>query len=141
MAVKAGSSEAAGAAPVAEKKPGLRERIFGKKSQPKAEDASKTAVEATVPADAPVLPAKLVKAVNPVYPPEAMRSYITGDIKAEVEVLASGRVGDVKVISGPKALREAAVEALKQYEYAPATQGGKAVESKAEAVVKFWFNP
>ena len=141
VAVKAGSSEAAGAAPVAEKKPGLRERIFGKKSQPKVEDASKTAVEATVPADAPVLPAKLVKAVNPVYPPEAMRSYITGDIKAEVEVLASGRVGDVKVISGPKALREAAVEALKQYEYAPATQGGKAVESKAEAVVKFWFNP
>ena len=140
-AVKVESSEAAGAAPVAEKKPGLRERIFGKKSEPKVEDASKTPVEAAVPADAPVLPAKLVKAVNPVYPPEAMRSYITGDIKAEVEVLASGRVGDVKVISGPKALREAAVDALKQYEYAPATQGGKAVESKAEAVVKFWFNP
>jgi len=139
-AAKAESSETAGVAPVTEKKPGLRERIFGKKSEPKTEEAAKTA-EPVVPVDAPVLPAKLVKAVNPVYPPEAMRSYITGDIKAEVVVLESGRVGEVKVISGPKALRDAAVEALKQYQYAPATQGGKAVESKAEAVVKFWFNP
>jgi protein TonB len=82
-----------------------------------------------------------LKAATPVYPPEAMRSYITGDVKAEVVVEASGRVGEVKVVSGPKALREAAVAALKQYEYAPATQGGRAVESKAVVVVKFWFNP
>jgi periplasmic protein TonB len=82
-----------------------------------------------------------LKAANPVYPPDAMRSYITGDVKAEVVVNASGHVTDVKVISGPKALREAAVAALKAYEYAPATQGGKTVEGKAEEVVKFWFNP
>jgi protein TonB len=83
----------------------------------------------------------LLKAANPVYPPEAMTNYITGDVKAEVAVDASGRVGEVKVLSGPQALREAAVQALKQYEYAPATQGGKAVRSKAVEVVKFWFNP
>jgi hypothetical protein len=53
----------------------------------------------------------------------------------------SGRVGKVNVLSGPKALRDAAVEALKQYEYSPATQGGKAIESKTTEVVKFWFNP
>ncbi len=91
--------------------------------------------------DAPFVPPKLLKAVNPVYPPDAMRKYITGDVKAEVAVKASGRVGEVKVISGPQALRAAAVEALKQYEFAPATQGGKAVESTATEVVKFWFNP
>jgi TonB family protein len=91
--------------------------------------------------DAPVLPAKLLKAANPVYPPDAMTNYITGDVKAEVKVDDSGHVGEVKVISGPQALRDAAVAALKQYAYAPATQGGKAVGSTAVEVVKFWFNP
>jgi TonB family protein len=115
-----------------------REQSFKKKDS--ADSAVETNAE-TVASDAPVLPAKLLKAANPVYPPEAMTNYITGDVKAEVAVDASGRVGEVKVLSGPQALREAAVQALKQYEYAPATQGGKAVESKAVELVKFWFNP
>jgi TonB family protein len=126
------------AAPV-EKTPSWRERFMGKKSEEKAPEQPSAAE--TVASDAPEMPAKLLKAANPVYPPDAMRSYITGDVKAEVVVEASGRVGEVKVLSGPQALREAAVDALKQYEYAPATQGGKAVKSKTEAVVKFWFNP
>jgi TonB family protein len=136
-AAKAGESEQ----PAAEKKSSWRERLLGKKSAPKPEEPASAPVVVAVSSDAPLVAAKLLKAANPVYPPDAMRSYITGDVKAEVVVLASGRVGEVKVISGPKALRAAAVDALKQYEYVPATQGGKAVESKAEAVVKFWFNP
>jgi TonB family protein len=86
-------------------------------------------------------PAKLLKAANPVYPPDAMRSFITGDVKVEAVVEADGHVGDVKVISGPRALREAAVEALKKYQYAAAKRGGKAVASKVTETVKFWFNP
>ena len=128
-------------APAREKKLSWRERLLGKKSAAKTEETASAPVEAAVSSDTPLVAAKLLKAANPVYPPDAMRSYITGDVKAEVVVLPSGHVGEVKVISGPKALRAAAVDALKQYEYAPATQGGKAVESKAEAVVKFWFNP
>jgi len=91
--------------------------------------------------DTPVLPAKLVKPVNPVYPPDAMVNFITGDVRAEVEVKPDGHVGDVKVLSGPKPLRDAAVDALRQYQYEPATQGGKAVASKVTVTVKFWFNP
>jgi TonB family protein len=124
----------------AEKKPSWRESLLGKKSEEKVEEAP-IAADPLASVDAAVIPAKLLKTVNPVYPPDAMRHYITGDVKAEVVVEASGHVGEVKVISGPQALREAAVEALQQYEYAPATQGGKTVQSKAETVVKFWFNP
>jgi TonB family protein len=103
-------------------------------------DVQPAAAENAV-SDAPVLPARLLKAANPVYPPDAMTNYITGDVKAEVTVDDSGHVGEVKVISGPQALRDAAVAALRQYAYAPATQGGTAVGSKAVEVVKFWFNP
>lgn len=123
------------------KAPVTRGKAAEKKSATRSTEQPSAAESVAIASDAPVLPAKLVKPVNPVYPPDAMRNYITGDVKAEVVVKASGRVGEVRVISGPKALREAAVEALKLYEYAPATQGGKAVEWKAVEVVKFWFNP
>jgi periplasmic protein TonB len=136
-AARPGESESS----AGERRAAARERAAARKEAAKAAEQLKSAAADVVPADAPLVAAKLLKAANPVYPPDAMRSYITGDVKAEVVVNASGHVTDVKVISGPKALREAAVTALKEYEYAPATQGGKTVEGKAEEVVKFWFNP
>jgi protein TonB len=106
-----------------------------------------TTVQAKVPKDAEIagegslMPAKLLKSVNPVYPPDAMRNFITGDVKAEVEVGPTGQAGAVKVLAGPTSLREAAVDAVKRYEFSPATRGGKAVASKVIVTVKFWFNP
>lgn len=94
-----------------------------------------------VAADAPVLPVKLVRAAKPVYPPDAMRNFITGDVRITAEVGADGRVGKVTVISGPAALRAAAIEAMKHYEYEPATKGGKPVSSQVTVTIKFWFDP
>jgi TonB family protein len=91
--------------------------------------------------DAPVLPAKLLKSVSPVYPPDALLNFIAGDVRAEAEVGADGRVGEVKILSGPQQFREAALQALKQYQYAPATQGSKPVPSHVRVTVKFWFDP
>jgi TonB family protein len=91
--------------------------------------------------DAPMVAAKMVRAAKPVYPPDAMRRFITGDVRINAEVEASGRVGRVTVISGPAMLRDAAVEAMKRYEYEPATKGGKAVASQVTVTIKFWFDP
>jgi TonB family protein len=91
--------------------------------------------------DQPVVPAKLVRAVQPVYPPDAMRNYITGDVRIEAEVDKRGQIGAMKILLGPKQFRQVAMDALKQYEYAPATQGGKAVASKVTVTIKFWFDP
>jgi TonB family protein len=103
-------------------------------SKPKAETEVDTS-------DAPVLAAKLVQAVQPVYPPDAMRNYITGDVKIEATVDAKGHIGAMNILVGPAPLRQAAMEALKQYVYEPATQGGKAVASKVTVTIKFWFDP
>jgi TonB family protein len=114
------------------------------KNRGKAETSSesKPKAEADVDtSDAPVLPAKLVHAVPPVYPPDAMRGYITGDVKIEAAVDAKGHIGAMNVLVGPGPLRQAAMDALKQYEYEPATQGGKAVASKVTVTIKFWFDP
>jgi protein TonB len=91
--------------------------------------------------DQPVVPAKLVRAVQPMYPPDAMRNYITGDVRIEAEVDKHGQIGAMKILLGPKQFRQVAMDALKQYEYAPATQGGKPVASKVTVTIKFWFDP
>jgi TonB family protein len=88
-----------------------------------------------------ISPAKLLHPVNPVYPPDAMRNYITGDVKLDAVVEADGRVGAMSVLSGPAPLRAAAMEALKQYKYAPAAQNGKGVASHVKVTIKFWFDP
>jgi TonB family protein len=136
--VKADASDASEASPNSRS---VQEETAKKEDSAEAGAEAAAAAAESAASDTEVLPAKLLKAANPVYPPDAMRGYITGDVKAEVAVDASGHVGEVRVISGPAALRDAAVAALKQYQYAPATQGGKAMGSKAVEVVKFWFNP
>ena len=88
-----------------------------------------------------IVPAKLLKAVQPIYPPDAMRNYITGDVRIEAEVDKQGRIGAMKILLGPKQFRQVAMDALRQYEYAPATQGGKPVASKVTVTIKFWFDP
>jgi TonB family protein len=119
----------------------MKKAAPGAGKNPETKDTAAVSAAEPVASDAPVVAAKLRRMVNPVYPPDAMLNYITGDVKVDAVVDASGKVGAVKVISGPAPLRQAAVDALKQYEYAPATQGGRAVESHVMVTVKFWFNP
>ena len=111
------------------------------KAQTSGESAPVPVAPEVSVSDQPILPAKLLKAVPPVYPPDAMRSYITGDVRIEAEVDRQGHVGAMKVLLGPQQFRQAAMDALKQYEYEPATQGGKPVASKVTATIKFWFDP
>ena len=91
--------------------------------------------------DQPIVPAKLLRAVQPIYPPDAMRNYITGDVRIEAEVDKQGRIGAMKILLGPKQFRQVAMDALRQYEYEPARQGGKPVASKVTVTIKFWFDP
>jgi TonB family protein len=137
---KAAEAKASGKKESAAKAGGAKSGKNHGKAETSSESTPKPA-ESVVPADAPVLPAKLLHAVQPIYPPDAMRNYITGDVRIEAVVDAAGHIGDFKILVGPPALRQAAIDALKQYEYAPATQGGKAVASKVVVTVKFWFDP
>ena len=114
-----------------------------KNSRKRGQNSSDAPADVVVdaPADAPITDAKLVQAVNPVYPPDAMRNYITGDVRLDAVVEADGRVGAMSVVSGPAPLRAAAMEALKQYKYSAATQNGKGVASHVRVTIKFWFDP
>jgi hypothetical protein len=83
----------------------------------------------------------LVKAVNAVPPPDAVRGFVTGDVKFDALIDAKGKVASAEVISGPTALRSAALDALKGYQYKPATKNGQAISAHVTVAVKFWYEP
>jgi TonB family protein len=65
------------------------------------------------------LSARLVSQVRPVYPPEAKAKGIQGLVRLDVTVSTKGEVTNVEVLSGPELLREASVEAVRQWRYQP----------------------
>jgi TonB family protein len=62
---------------------------------------------------------KLVKAPTPPYPEEALRKNIQGKVVLSIVVDAKGKVSDAKVLSGAPELVQAAIDAVKQWEFEP----------------------
>jgi len=117
--------KAANAAPVVTKR---NERMTGKPETKEVAMASEAG--ATVPP-------RLIESVRAVPP----RGFVTGNVVLDAVVDSTGHVKSMKVLSGPESLRNAAIEALKKYKYAPAMQNGKAVAGHVQATVQFWYEP
>lgn len=90
------------------------------------------------PQPKPVLrPARLLATVQPEYPATARQYRVQGEVVMNVEVDASGKVAEVKVVSGPPMLRIAAESAVRQWKYQAATLGDKPVPSSMTAKLDF----
>jgi TonB family protein len=68
---------------------------------------------------------KLISSVLPVYPKAAAVRGDAGEVTVDATVNELGKVVAVKAIAGPPTLREAAVTAVSQWRYQPATLNGK----------------
>jgi protein TonB len=72
-----------------------------------------------------ITPPRLVRRVNPAYPPVAERAKIEGTVILEATVGPRGRVRDVRVLRSHPLLATSAVEAVRQWEYEPLILNGK----------------
>jgi protein TonB len=73
---------------------------------------------------------RVIKAARPTYPPEAMRAKVQGRVLLEAVVQADGTVGEVRVrrsLDRTFGVDAAAVKAVKEMRFAPATKDGVAV--------------
>jgi protein TonB len=75
--------------------------------------------------------------VSPVYPPEAVQARVQGVVILECTISPTGKVVDTKVLRGIPLLSEAAVEAVKQWEYTPTELNGVAVPVIMTVTVNF----
>jgi protein TonB len=80
-----------------------------------------------------------IKKVAPVYPAEAKAARVEGTVVLDVVIGIDGSVQSVRAKSGPELLVPAAIEAAKQWEYAPSTFNGKAVEVEYDVTMGFRF--
>ena len=80
--------------------------------------------QTAVPAVAPSVQDEPLTLPTPVYPPDAKAARIQGTVELEVAVDVQGRVIGVKALSGPMALRQAAVDAYAQATYKPLMKDG-----------------
>lgn len=86
-----------------------------------------------------MVPPKLIKSVRAVASPDAVRDFETGNVVMDAVVGTDGEVHFISVLSGPPSLRTAAVEAVKQYRYEPATRNGQTVPAHVNITIHFRF--
>src|SRR6266478_5393384 len=81
--------------------------------------------------------AKLIFSVSPVYPTLAKNQHVSGSVMVDALIDANGRVTTMKVVSGPTLLQQAAMDALKQWKYQPASLDGKPVAMHLTVTIQF----
>ena len=69
--------------------------------------------------------AKILRTVDPNYPPEARAKGIQGTVWLKGMIGTDGRAHDLQLVSGPRALVGAAEAAVRQWTFEPATFDGK----------------
>jgi TonB family protein len=81
--------------------------------------------------------AQLVSSVPPEYPSVARQFHAEGNVVVSATVGTDGHVKNAKAVSGNPMLRDAAVSAVRQWKYKPATLNGQPVESAVQVTLKF----
>src|SRR5262245_3277052 len=105
------------------------------------------AVEFKLTAPAPVRVGGSIKApaqtkrVNPPYPPEAQAAGVQGVVIMEATIGVDGKVTDVRVLRPMPLLDQAALEAVRQWEYEPTMVNGVAVPVVMTVTLNFALTP
>src|SRR5262249_30223896 len=105
-----------------------RERAIARRAEAKAK---------AVHVGGKIKPPMKVKDVAPVYPAIAKSARVSGVVIVEATVGEDGKVIDTKVLKSVPLLDDAAVDAVKQWEYTPTLLNGKAIPIVTTVTVNF----
>jgi peptidyl-prolyl cis-trans isomerase A (cyclophilin A) len=84
-----------------------------------------------------VMTGMLIYKTTPSYPVEARQAKVKGTVELEAVIGTDGLVKDLKVISGPDLLQQAALDAVKTWRYKPYLLSGVPIAAKTEISVQF----
>lgn len=84
--------------------------------------------------------ARLISSVPPAYPALARSIGLQGEVTIDALIDSAGRVAAVRPLSGPAALQQAAMDALRQWKYEPARLDGQPVSTHLSVTMKFHLN-
>jgi TonB family protein len=81
--------------------------------------------------------AALIHMVKPFYPQDAKDAHITGIVVLKGVIAKDGSLQNLEYVSGPDELKDAAIDAAKQWQYKPTTSAGNPVETEATIKLEF----
>jgi len=83
----------------------------------------------------------LVRRVEPKYPEQAISRHIQGPVLLDVRADRRGDVQDIKLVSGDPILAEAAIAAVRQWQFKPPKVNGRPVEMETKITLTFSLPP
>jgi len=84
-----------------------------------------------------VMAGLMIRRVDPVYPAEARKKHISGDVLLKIVINKEGHVVDAVIVKGDPMLAQAAVDAVKQWLFQHYLLDGEPIEVETTAVVSF----
>ena len=84
--------------------------------------------------------ANLIYAPKPAYPQLAKSARVQGTIKLQAIIAVDGSIKNLRVMSGPPLLVNAAIDAVRRWQYKPTMLNGSPVEVITEIDVNFTLN-
>jgi TonB family protein len=105
--------------------------------QKEAAAARQKARQAALRPGGRIMEPKKIKDVQPVYPPLAQSARVSGAVTIEATIGADGKVVDAKVVKSIPLLDEAALEAVRQWEYLPTMLNGVPVPVLVTVTINF----
>jgi protein TonB len=106
-------------------------------------EGGKGTAAAPPPPPPPPKPEPLIAAVamsgnsTPRYSAGARRKGVEGVVVVSFDILEDGRVGNVRIDSGPEDLRENVLSTVANWRFQPAKRGGKAVRTRKTQSIRF----
>jgi protein TonB len=107
---------------------------FGRGTNP---DVRPAAPAATQHVSSGVMQGMLVYKVIPTYPAVAQVTRTSGTVVLQATISRTGTIENLRVVSGPALLRQAALDAVKQWRYRPYLLNGQPVEVETAVNVQF----
>jgi protein TonB len=81
--------------------------------------------------------ARLISSVPPAYPPLAKTERVEGTVTIDALIDPTGKVTNMRALSGPVLLQEAAKDALRLWRYEPARLNGEPTSTHLQVTVQF----
>jgi TonB family protein len=86
-----------------------------------------------------VMQRRLLRQINPIYPPDAQVQQFEPFVTLRIHVDTAGSVISADKVNGPDALVPAAIEAVRQWKYEPTLFNGTPVAVETTVEVNFTF--
>ncbi|HEX3103008.1 MAG TPA: energy transducer TonB [Terriglobales bacterium] len=86
-----------------------------------------------------IVPGHLIRKIDPIYPKEARKNKAQGSVVLEATIEKNGNVSALSIISGDLLLADAAVDAVRDWEFEPYTASGNPIQVRQR--LTFNFNP